>query len=67
MKPLATRYVSGIQVIASRPRFGPTAGRSAVMFHSCVAVSVVPGALVSKRRIDSLLTPLLVLSRSVDT
>jgi hypothetical protein len=45
----------------------PTAGRSALKFHSCVAVSAVPAALVSKRRTLTRLIVLASLLRSVET
>src|SRR5450631_1912987 len=67
MKPLDTRYASGTQVIASRPRFAPATGRSAVRFQSRVALRVESDVLLSNRSTLRRLTVLFVLSRSVDT
>src|SRR5262245_12939997 len=51
----------------SRPRLGPTTGRSAVRSHWLVAVSVPPEALMSNRSTPGRLTALTLLSRSMET
>jgi len=66
-KPFETRYESGTQVMPSRPRLAPTAGRSPVRFHSWVAVSMVPGVLPSNRRMLRRLIVFMSLLRSVET
>jgi hypothetical protein len=66
-KPFDTRNRPAPRVIASGPEFAATGGRSAVKFHSFVAVSDVSEPVTSYRRILGRLIPLLLLFRSDET